>query len=47
MGNELWIVTTNCFLDQDGSELNRDKIRWANGGTEKKKKILYSILDRL
>ncbi|WP_438711067.1 hypothetical protein ACSTS3_21445 [Aquimarina muelleri] len=47
MGNENWTTTIKCFLDKDGNEFDASQLQYANGGTTEKKKILYSIVDRL
>ncbi len=47
MGNDHWVVMTQCFLDHDGKELDIIKVSKANGGTKNKVEKLESIIDRL
>ncbi len=47
MGNDHWVVTTQCFVDHDGAELDIIKVSKANGGTKNKVEKLEGILNRL
>ncbi|WP_438710734.1 hypothetical protein ACSTS3_18640 [Aquimarina muelleri] len=47
MGNDHWVIMTQCFLNHDGKELDIVKVSKANGGKPKRKKLLDSILEKL
>lgn len=47
MGNENWTTTIKCFLNKKGKEFTIAQLQHANGGTEKRVSLLYSIVDSL
>lgn len=47
MGNNHWLILTQCFVDEDGKELDIIKVSKANGGTKNRIERLESILSHL
>lgn len=47
MGNDHWIIVSQCFVGKDGSDLYSDKIRLSKGGKKERIELLHTILGRI
>ncbi|KZS39741.1 hypothetical protein AWE51_08810 [Aquimarina aggregata] len=46
VGQDNWLITTQCFVDEDGSDFEIIQLRSARGGVQERMERLESILER-